>query len=44
MVTDPPSIKALDPDTDPTNITYNMEGKYMYLITSMLFKMKPVLM
>lgn len=25
VVTDPPSIKALDPDTDPTNITYSME-------------------
>uniref|UniRef100_K1QZU0 Uncharacterized protein n=1 Tax=Magallana gigas TaxID=29159 RepID=K1QZU0_MAGGI len=25
VATDPPSIKALDPDTVPTNITYNME-------------------
>lgn len=44
MVTVPPSIKALDPDTDPTNITYNMEGNtsityYINAIYITIFKM-----
>ena len=35
VITDPPSIKALDPDTNGTNITYLMEGNinYWYLVS-----------